>query len=295
MQIVGRKEAVEEAKKRIIAQIEKLEDETTETITIKRAIQPALIGSSGKYAIRLEEKYGVKLSFPRESKDGTAPSNPDEVIIRGGKKGVASVKAELLEAAAFETESRQSLVFTIPTRAVSQVVGKGGSVINGIKDETGAQIDIEKNGGENGKTSITVRGDKKAIAAAKASILSVSENVGEEISTDIKISQKYHRSLIGQGGQKLRDLIVASGGPEETFRQAGLITFPRTGNDDMETVKLKGEKVLVGKIKAELERLVKELKETKVEGVVVPKDQHAGKIGRGGMALQALQKESGAT
>jgi hypothetical protein len=66
-------------------------------LTIKRAIQPALIGAGGKYAIRLEEKYGVKLSFPRDNKDGTSASKPDEVTIRGGKKGVASAKAELLE------------------------------------------------------------------------------------------------------------------------------------------------------------------------------------------------------
>lgn len=167
-------------------------------------------------------------------------------------------------------------------------------MINGIKDETGAQIDIDKNG-DGGKTTITVRGDKKAIAAAKAAILAVSESVGEETSIELSIPQRYHRNLIGQGGQKLRDLIVGCGDPEETSKQAGLITFPRSGNEDMETVKLRGEKSLVAKIKTELEKLVKELKETKVEGVVVPKDQHAGKIGRGGMALQALQKESGAT
>jgi hypothetical protein len=124
LQIVGRKEAVEEAKRRLEAQIEKLEDETTESVNIKRAIQPALIGSGGKYAIRLEEKYGVKLSFPRDNKDGSATTKPDEVTIRGGKKGVAQAKAELLEAAAFENESRQELKFSVPSKSVAQIVGK---------------------------------------------------------------------------------------------------------------------------------------------------------------------------
>lgn len=69
-------------------------------VIIKRALHPALIGSSGKYAIRLEEKYAVKITFPRDAKDGEeSKSNqkPDEVIIRGGKKGVAGAKAELVE------------------------------------------------------------------------------------------------------------------------------------------------------------------------------------------------------
>jgi predicted PilT family ATPase len=286
MQIVGRKEAVEEARKRLAAQIEKLQDETSETITIKRAIQPALIGSGGKYAIRLEEKYGVKLSFPRDKES-------DEVSIRGGRKGVAQAKAELLEAAAYEAESRQSATFTVPTRAVSQIVGKSGATINGIKDESGAQIDIDKTP-EGGKTTITVRGDKKAIAAAKAAILAVSESVGDETSVEVTIEQKYHRTLIGQGGSKLREIIQKAGGPEEGYKQAGLVTFPK-GDAEPDTVKLRGEKGLVSRIKAEFEKQVAVLRETKVVGVVVAKDQHAAKIGRGGMALNALQRETGAT
>ena len=189
--VVGRKEAVEEARKRLEAQIEKLEDETTETINIKRSIQPALIGAGGKYAIRLEEKYGVKLSFPRDNKDGAAAAKPDEVTIRGGKKGVAQVKAELLEAAAFETESRQELKFTVPSKSVAQIVGKSGSTINGIKDETGAQIDIDKTAGDDGKTTVTVRGGKDAIAAAKKAVLAVVEEVGDEITVSLTIDPKY--------------------------------------------------------------------------------------------------------
>jgi rRNA processing protein Krr1/Pno1 len=204
------------------------EDETTEVVTIKRAIQPALIGAGGKYAIRLEEKYGVKLSFPRDNKDkdGSAPAQkPDEVTIRGGKKGVAAAKAELLEAAAFENETRQTLTFTVPTKSVSQIVGKGGSTINGIKDETGAQIDIDKNPSEGGVTSITVRGDKKGITAAKAAVLELADSIGEEVTESLTVEPKYHRSLIGQGGQKLRDLITSAGGPSEGYKQAGIVTL----------------------------------------------------------------------
>ncbi|ORY33442.1 putative SCP160 protein [Naematelia encephala] len=291
--IVGRKEAVEEAKKRLEAQIEKLEDETTETVTIKRAIQPALIGSGGKYAIRLEEKYGVKLSFPRDNKDGSASSKPDEVTIRGGKKGVASAKAELLEAAAFETESRQSLTFTVPTKAVAQIVGKSGATINGIKDETGAQIDIDKTHGDDGKTSVTVRGDKKAIAAAKAKVLEVVDQAGDEIQVSVTVDPKYHRTLIGQGGGKLRELIASCGGPSEGFKQAGLVTFPKSGDSQPDQVRLRGDSKIVKALQAELEKQVAVLQSTITIGVVVPHSQHASKIGRGGSALQDLQKKTG--
>ena len=62
----------------------------------------SLIGSGGKYAIRLEEKYSVKITFPRQStENGEGKTReqlkPDEVLIKGGKKGVAGAKSELLE------------------------------------------------------------------------------------------------------------------------------------------------------------------------------------------------------
>ena len=290
--IVGRKEAVEEAKRRLTAQIEKLEDETTDVVKIARAIQPALIGSGGKYAIRLEDKYGVKLSFPRE-KEGT---KPDEVTIRGGRKGVAAAKAELLEAAAFEAESRQSLTFTVPYTAVASIVGRSGATIKGIKEDTGAQIDIDQKDDKekSDKANITVRGDKKAIAAAKAAILEIAEELGDETTITVTIDPKYHRSLIGQGGQKLRDTIASVGGPAEGYKQSGLVTFPKQGDDVTDQVRLRGNSKIVKALEAELRKQVDTLASTIVVGVVVPKEQHASKIGRGGAALQDLQRKTGA-
>lgn len=107
----------------------------------------------GKYVIRLEEKYGVKITFARDSDDSAADEGkngrrevlkPDEVLIKGGKKGVAGAKAEILEAVEFEKEANVVSKFTVPTRAVARILGKGGVSINQIKDETGAQIDIDK-------------------------------------------------------------------------------------------------------------------------------------------------------
>jgi hypothetical protein len=62
----------------------------------------SLIGQSGKYAIRLEEKYSVKITFPRQfSENGETKTREqlksDEVLIKGGKKGVAGAKSELMD------------------------------------------------------------------------------------------------------------------------------------------------------------------------------------------------------
>lgn len=62
----------------------------------------------------------------------------------------------------------------------------------------------------------------------------------------------------------------------------------------MDQVRLRGDSKVVKAIKAEIEKQVGVLKETIIIGVVVPSGQHATKIGRGGSALQDLQRKIGA-
>ena len=162
-------------------------------------------------------------------------------MVKGGKKGVASAKSELIDVCSFllwrifeverpseqayqfEKESNLVLKFTIPKRSVARVLGKSGASINEIKDNTGAQIDVDKDGERGEVAGVTVRGTKEAIAAAKATILAIAEQVKEEITVVLYIENKYHRTLIGSGGQGLRDLITSCDGPTDSKQQAGLI------------------------------------------------------------------------
>ncbi|CAE6430863.1 unnamed protein product [Rhizoctonia solani] len=292
VKITGRKVNADEAKKRILAQVERLEDETTEILKIPNKYHSGLIGSAGKYVSRLEDKYGVKINFGEDSRArGQAGSlGPDEVMVKGGKKGVASAKSELLEAYDYEKETNQIVEFTVPTRAVARILGRGGSQINEIKEDTNTQIDVEKADTSNPKseTSITVRGTKSAIADAKKRILAISSEVGEETTVTINIENKFHRGLIGAGGQGLKDLIAKVGGPSDSKAQAGLIHFPRNGEPDDE-VTLRGEPALVKKLQKELEKIVAELRDRVVLGVDIPAHHHRALIGRGGQHLNELQ------
>jgi len=129
-----------------------------------------------------------------------------------------------LQAAEFEKESNHILKFTVPTRSVARILGRGGASINEIKDDTDAQIDVEKGSEDNGTTTaITVRGTKKAVAAAKAAIMAISDQIGEETTASVPVDSKFHRSIIGAGGQGLKELIAKCGGPSDPKLQAGLI------------------------------------------------------------------------
>lgn len=292
VKITGRKENAEEAKKRILAQVEQYADETSEVLKIPRQYHSSLIGQNGKYVIRLEERYGVKITFPREATEWEGKTResltPDEVLVKGGKKGVAGAKAELLDALEVEKENDHSVQFTVPTRAIARILGRGGANINEIKDNTGAQIDVEKS--FETEATVTVRGNKQGIKEAQAMILEIASTVPEETTVDMTIENRFHRSLIGAGGQGLKDLIVRCGGPTDPKLQAGLVRFPRQG-EPSEEVRLRGEPKLVQKIKAELEIAVAALRDRIVLGVDIPAVQHRSLIGRGGQHLNELQKK----
>ncbi|KAI0093251.1 hypothetical protein BDY19DRAFT_417317 [Irpex rosettiformis] len=296
VKITGRKENAEEAKKRIISQANRYADETTEVLKIAHDYHSSLIGQGGKYVVRLEEKYDVKITFPRgEHGDGKPRENlkPDEVQVKGPKKGVAGAKSELLEAYEFEKSNNIESKFTIPTRSVARVLGRGGATVKEIKDNTGAQIDIDKSTDDGNVTHVVLKGTKEAIAEAKTKILDISAQVHEETTDSVVIEHKFHRTIIGPGGQGLKDLIVRCGGPSDGRAQAGLVRFPRQGETSDE-VHLRGEPKLVTKIKAELEKVVAGLRDRIVLGVEVPASQHRALIGRGGQHLNELQNRTGA-
>ena len=212
---------------------------------IPRKFHPSLIGQGGKYVVRLEDKYDVKITFPRDNAEAAEGRRDvpkaDEVIVRGGRKGVNQAKQELLDvsvvegkpitfnlytllqALEFEKETNNELKFTVPTRSVARILGRGGASINEIKDNTGAQIDVDKSSDNAEVSTVVVRGTKAAIADAKAAILAISDSVQEETTDSITIENKFHRTLIGPGGQGLKDLIARCGGPTDPKAQAGLI------------------------------------------------------------------------
>lgn len=111
--------------------------------------------------------------------------------------------------------------FQVPSRAVARILGRGGANINEIKDNTGAQIDVDKS--FESEATIIVRGTKQAIREAQDLILGIANSVPEETTLDMVIENKFHRSLIGAGGQGLKDLIVRCGGPTDPKLQAGLV------------------------------------------------------------------------
>ncbi|CAG8436334.1 9075_t:CDS:2 [Funneliformis caledonium] len=294
--ITGVKCNVEEAKVKIMDLIDKLQDATVVPLIVPAEYHRSLIGTKGRYVKRLEEKYGVQIRFPRingEYEEDTCAQNPDEVIIKGGKRGVHDAKAELLELLDYERDHDHSINFKIPAKYLPHIVGKSGSRISEIKTSTFTRIDlghpeIPEDGSEQQVVNVVIHGTKSDICDAQEKILNIVKELEDQITITMHIDPQHHKYLIGSRGSRIREIVANASETEETSGHASIVKFPRYGDNSDEVI-LKGEKSLVEKVKTELERLVEEQSNLKVGMVQIPRTQYSILIGRNASQLKELQ------
>lgn len=127
----------------------------------------------------------------------------------------------LLQLVEFEKDNNNIVSFTVPSRAVSRILGSKGSKVNEIVADSGALVDVAKD--DSDTATVTLRGTKKACAAAKATVVAIANSVEDEALVTIKIEPKFHRTIIGGGGVGLKNLLARVGGPTDPREQAGLV------------------------------------------------------------------------
>lgn len=289
--VSGRMENVEEAKKRILAQAERLADEVTVNLPILAGLdRGALIGKGGMYITRLQDTYMVHIRMPSGRKgDNLGNGSEQDITIRGPKKGVDAVRRELVELMEYEREQGNVATMDISTRSIARVVGKGGVQADKIREESGIQsLDIDKLDSSDLTSRVTLKGSKPAILAAKKMINSIAQGVDDESSVEMKIPRIHHQTLLGRAGARLREIVKIAGLDESAAR---LVHFPKlTGGDEgSDVVQIKGDKSMVAKIQRQLELEVERLNNQVTIGVYVPKNNQPSIIGRSALGLKALQ------
>ncbi|KAJ1972035.1 hypothetical protein H4R35_004904 [Dimargaris xerosporica] len=298
----GSKDHVEAAQAEIEALVDRLADHTVSTLRVDHRMHRALIGAQGRFVKRLEDKYGVFIKFPRSDSETTVENNDttgysrDDIIIKGGRKGVEAAKQELQELAEYEEANNQSASFTISARALPHVVGRNGAKVNEIKDLTNARIDLgpaPTGDDRTGEVSVTIRGTRKGIQEARQMIQAVVKEQESLVTVQLPIDAAHHRFLIGAGGAKIRELIEKCGGDQDltTGPKACRVLFPRKQAPETEAnvVTVKGDQAVVAKVVAKLEALANELKERVCTTVNIPVSEHPLIIGRGGATLRGIQ------
>lgn len=203
------------AKSRILSQLKKFEDETTHTLKIKPQFHRELIGGKGATVLRLQDRHNVRINFPRNAPptDDNATEGsvknfrsqaPDEVIIKGPKKGADDCRSELLELLQYVTENSSEAFISVQQSQLPQLIGSQGREIEQLRLDTGCSIDTPREGADaKGRVQIKLRGTKKQVEDAKKVLEARVKTFDDTITTEVNVDRKHHRNLIGSGGKLL--------------------------------------------------------------------------------------------
>ncbi|CRK33703.1 hypothetical protein BN1708_019286, partial [Verticillium longisporum] len=132
-----------------------------------------LIGSQGSVINRLQTKYKVVINFPKPAKapkedaanadaasDAGKPKRhqePDEVVIRGPRKGADEARDEILSYLQWLKDNSFTATVTVQQKQVPSLIGQGGAALDELRQSTGAKIDVP--GERNSETAeIQIRG-----------------------------------------------------------------------------------------------------------------------------------------
>ncbi|KZZ87360.1 K liklik [Ascosphaera apis ARSEF 7405] len=312
IEVKGPKAKADACKARIIALGKKLEDEATHVIKVPAKYHGDLIGPKGSQVNRLQDRYHIRVQFPRTNaaalstenddaaSDAGRPARPtqgaDEIVIRGPKRGADAARDELLSLYQWIVDNSHTATVSVQRSQVPSLIGQGGREMDRLRAETGAQIDVPAAGeGEekDGRVEIRIKGNKKQVDEAKKILSSKARDFDETVVKTITIDKKKHlRALIGAGGSNIRRIVVEAGGPADNA--ARIVRFPNQDSED-DVIRVEGKAGVVDGIISRIEEFVKSREDHVTETVDVPTSQHRKLIGRGGDARRALEEKFGVT
>ncbi len=186
---------------------------------IKRQLGGAIIGRGASNIKALRESHVAKIEVT-PGWDG----HPDRLVgLTGFKRDVNTAFISILEAiwmpnpnSVQERATVQTLRFLIPNTHMGAVIGKGGSNIMRLREESGAQVKTEKQGGQVDRV-VEMTGDKGTLRAACEGLINMIEQELSDkllpVIPDLRLIQPFHfeSELILQQLQQ-RAYVGAAGG-----------------------------------------------------------------------------------
>ena len=300
VKIQGPQKKADACKAEIIKLGKAYEDEVNYSIKVDPKFHGELIGKGGENLNRLQEKTNkeVRIDFPRVSRSGDVSDNiseaggaqqrqaSDEIRIRGPRAKADKIRDEILSLAQYLQDNSFTATVSVHKDQVRSLIGRGGSELERLRGETGAQIDVP-NKPEGERVTITLKGPKSSVEKARQDIQSRSKAFDAVVTETISVDRKHHRDLIGSKGANIQKIVHDAGGPE---RSAEAVQFPKQG-EDSSTLTVRGTRDVVDKIVAAINSFVEE-KENQVSEIVdVPIDQHRLLIGTAGNIRKSIEQQ----
>ncbi|KAL8715873.1 MAG: hypothetical protein Q9220_000540 [cf. Caloplaca sp. 1 TL-2023] len=312
VEIKGPVAKAELAKAKITALGKKLEDEATHVLKIKPQYHKDMIGAKGAQVNRLQDRYNVRVQFPRTAAkinddqsiaDGTSDAGgsrnirsnqaPDEVIIRGPRRGADEARDELLNLLQWTIDNSHTATVSVAQSQLPSLIGQGGREMENARLATGAQIDVPGHrdaADATRRVQIQIKGTKRQVEEATKMLEQKAKAFDNTIAREIEVDKKYHKALIGGGGSNLRDIVLAAGGSDDHRELARTVRFPRP--DSVENkIRVEGSKEVVDRIVASIEAFVNQRDHQATESLEIAPEKHRLLIGRGGETRRALESQ----
>lgn len=208
------------AKTHIMALGRQWADEATYTLKVDPQYHRELIGAQGAQINKLQTRYKVQIHFPRSAKparddqsaaDGSSDSGrkprreqqPDEVMVRGPKKGADEARDEILSLLQYIKDTSYTATVAVQQSQLPSLIGQRGSGMDDLRQMTGARIDVpnSREPTSDGKVEIQIKGTKSQVAQAKKLIEEKRNVFDQTIVRTLDVDKKHHRALIGPQGE----------------------------------------------------------------------------------------------
>ncbi|XP_050305134.1 vigilin [Anthonomus grandis grandis] len=294
--IIGRQEAVEEAKQQLEAMIKKIEFLTVDEMRVEQKHHKHFVARRGEVLNKISDECGgVMISFPRSGVDS------DRVVLEGTVDCIEAAKQRINEIIS-DLESMVTIECVIPQPHHGNVMGQRGWRVQGITSEYEVQIKFpDKENTEAYNTELTngdvesepvrccdvikITGKESNCLLAKQALLDL-----VPVTIEVDVPFEMHRAIIGTKGQAVKALmnqfnvhIVLSSAEEQEdiIKVTGL----------PENVK-NAKEALHDRVKElEADKKLRELKSYTLNFEVDP-EYHPKIIGRKGMVITKIRKNN---
>jgi polyribonucleotide nucleotidyltransferase len=215
----------------------------------------------------------------KKKKKATSPTAEDDGWEMVPQSFKPAKKAEINVDAA---DKKPQIVFDLGA-AKFAVIGRGGAVIKGIQQDTGARIDIAKGG-----TTCTITGGEESVANAAAAVKQIMAREDAVITEIVDVPGDRIPAIIGKGGSKIKELEVESGANIKVQKETNVVT-------------VRGDSAQVMKAKALIDLVLNppEIQyetTTTMDLSLLPMGTRSVYVikGKGGATINGIEKETGA-
>ena len=231
VELKGPKAKAELAKSHIINLGKQWADEVVYNLKIDPKYHRELIGRQGETINKLQSKYKVQIHFPRTARNikddqsnGDAASEagrrsgrreqaPDEVIIKGSKRGADEARGEMLDLLQYLTDTSYTATISVKQSQIPQLIGQGGRAMDDLRADTKTRIDIPNSPRDKdptGLVEIQIKGTKSGVLQAKKLLEEKKSVFDQTILKTLAVDKKHHSALIGAHGKSPSPLLFLS-------------------------------------------------------------------------------------